>query len=75
MRKEPVISFIFELLLILVNNSEKLNINISDIGELISAKKNTVSFFSNINYQDQLKKTNASVLFTKEIYKYLIPKT
>jgi UDP-3-O-[3-hydroxymyristoyl] glucosamine N-acyltransferase len=53
---------------------KKSNIKIEDISDLFSAKKNTISFFSNINYQDQLKKTQASAIFTKEKYQNLIPK-
>jgi len=53
---------------------KKANVIISDIGDLVLAKKNTISFFSNIKYQDQLKKTEASAIFTKEKYLKLVPK-
>ena len=53
---------------------KKSNIKVVDVGDLFLSKKNMISFFSNISYQDQLKKTKASVIFTKEKYRSLIPK-
>jgi UDP-3-O-[3-hydroxymyristoyl] glucosamine N-acyltransferase len=53
---------------------KKLNIAISDIADLVLAKNNTISFFSNIKYQGQLKETKASAIFTKEKYLKVIPK-
>ena len=57
-----------------VTFDKKLNIKISNIAELVLATKNTISFFSNINYVEQLKKTKASAIFTKEKYQSLVPK-
>ena len=51
-----------------------LNIKIIDVADLALATKNTISFFSNINYLEQLKKTKTSCVFTKEKYLNLIPK-
>jgi len=51
-----------------------LNIKIIDVADLSLATKNTISFFSNVNYLEQLKKTKASCIFTKEKYLNLIPK-
>jgi len=53
---------------------KKLNIIIIDVADLALATKNTISFFSNVNYLNQLKKTKASCVFTKEKYLNLIPK-
>ena len=52
---------------------KKLNIKILDVADLVFAKKNTISFFSNINYLKQLQKTKASAIFTYEKYQSLIP--
>ena len=51
-----------------------LNIKIIDVADLSLATKNTISFFSNVKYLEQLKKTKASCVFTKEKYLNLIPK-
>ena len=53
---------------------KKKNIKIINVADLALATKNTISFFSNINYLEQLKKTKASCVFTKEKYLNLIPK-
>ena len=47
---------------------------VSDVADLTSATKNSISFFSNVNYLEQLKKTKTSCLFTNEKYLNLIPK-
>jgi UDP-3-O-[3-hydroxymyristoyl] glucosamine N-acyltransferase len=57
-----------------VTLDKKLNIKIIDVADLALATKNAISFFSNINYLEQLKKTKASCIFTKEKYLNLIPK-
>mgnify|MGYP000577549894 CR=1 FL=1 len=53
---------------------KKKNIKIINVADLALATKNTISFFSNVNYLEQLKKTKASCVFTKEKYLNLIPK-
>ena len=52
----------------------KKNIDITGINDLISAKKKNITFFSNITYQNLLKKTNASVILTKQSFQKLVPK-
>ena len=47
---------------------KKKNIKIINVADLALATKNTISFFSNVNYLEQLKKTKASCVFTKEKY-------
>ena len=37
---------------------KKENIKILDVADLLSEKKNSISFFSNINYLEELKKQN-----------------
>lgn len=53
---------------------KKKNLKITNIADLVSAKTKTISFFSNIKYQDQLLKSKASAILTTEKYKNLIPK-
>ena len=53
---------------------KKQNHKITNIADLVSAKTTTISFFSNIKYQDQLQKSKASAILTTEKYKNLIPK-
>ena len=53
---------------------KKQNLKITNIADLVSAKTKTISFFSNIKYQDQLQKSKASAILTTEKYKNLIPK-
>ena len=53
---------------------KKKNIKIINVADLTLATKNTISFFSNVKYLEQLKKTKASCVFTKEKYLNLIPK-
>jgi UDP-3-O-[3-hydroxymyristoyl] glucosamine N-acyltransferase len=50
------------------------NIKIFDVAGLLLGVKNTISFFSNVNYLEELKKTKTSAIFTKEKYTKLIPK-
>ena len=57
-----------------VTLDKKSNIKIFDVADLTLATKNMVSFFSNVNYLEQLAKTRASCIFTKKKYLYLIPK-
>ena len=53
---------------------KKKNIKIINVADLTLATKNTISFFSNVKYLEQLKKTKASCVFTKEKNLNLIPK-
>jgi len=57
-----------------VTLDKRLNIKILDVADLLLGKKNTISFFSNINYLKELKKSKSSAVFTKEKYSNLIPK-
>lgn len=72
--KKVTLKFLLKAINLSVVLNEQLNIKITEIADLINAKKNSISFFSNIKYQDHLKKTKASAIFTKKKYRALIPK-
>ena len=74
-KKVLLANLLKEINLSIVLNNKNSNIEIADVADLADAKKNTLSFFSNINYQEQILKTRASAIFTKEKYRHLIPKS
>ena len=73
-KKKVTLKFLLKAINFPIVLNKKSNIKITEIADLASAKKNSISFFSNIKYQDELIKTNASAIFTKRKYQALIPK-
>ena len=58
------------------NKKNIKNIKIEYVGDLVSKKKNFITFFSNIKYLNCLKKTKASaVVISKKYFKYVPKKT
>ena len=47
-------------------NSKKISLKISGINSLKSAKKNEISFFSDLKYLDYLKESKASVFLVSD---------
>ena len=73
-KKALLLSKLLKAIDLRVSLDKKLDMKVSDVADLTSATKNSISFFSNVNYLDQLQKTKASCIFTKEKYFNIIPK-
>ena len=73
-KKSLTLNQLIKLIDLKATLNKRLDFKILDVADLFLAKKNTISFFSNINYLKQLQKTKASVIFTSEKYQSLIPK-
>ena len=73
-KKSFFLNHLIEAIGLKVTLKKNFKTKITDVADLLSANKNTISFFSNISYLAELKKTKSSAIFTKEKYRKLIPK-
>ena len=73
-KKAPFLNQLLKAIDLQVILDKKKNIKIINVADLTLATKNMISFFSNVKYLEQLKKTKASCVFTKEKNLNLIPK-
>ncbi len=62
-----------DILLSLNLKKEKIDIEISDINEIETAKKNDITFFHSVKYLKYVKKTKSKIIITSKKYSNLIP--
>tara|TARA_B100000963_G_scaffold308561_1_gene284056 strand:- start:401 stop:1375 length:975 start_codon:yes stop_codon:yes gene_type:complete len=74
LNKGPISLFkIYELLKI--SNKKKDNFNFSDIKDLLSADKDSITFFHSKSYKEAANSTKASYCLTSDLLKDYLPKT
>ena len=78
MKKKTKINFFLSEILKKINNKKKLknkaNIIIQDVRDLLSSKKSHLTFCSNPNYVNFLKKTKASAVFIPDKFEKYVPR-